>query len=169
MIQCPSCRHDNPTESHFCGQCGAALAGTARAGDAAAALERQVLELLAAGRKIEAIKVYREQTGAGLKVAKDAVEALAERRPSALPVTPSGAVDREFEAELLGLLRSGQKIEAIRLYRDRTSADLKVAKESVEQIARVHGVSTAAGRSGCLGTLVPLVLAFLGLMVSLFW
>ena len=31
---------------------------------------------LAAGRKIQAIKAYREQTGAGLKDAKDAVEAL---------------------------------------------------------------------------------------------
>lgn len=32
-------------------------------------------QLLAEGKKIEAIKVYREETGAGLKDAKDAVEA----------------------------------------------------------------------------------------------
>jgi ribosomal protein L7/L12 len=31
---------------------------------------------LGAGRKIEAIKLYRERTGVGLKEAKDAVEAL---------------------------------------------------------------------------------------------
>jgi ribosomal protein L7/L12 len=36
---------------------------------------------LAAGRKIEAIKLYREQHGVGLREAKDAVEALL-RRPS---------------------------------------------------------------------------------------
>lgn len=41
------------------------------------ATENQILELLAAGRKIAAIKLYREQTGRGLKEAKDAVEALA--------------------------------------------------------------------------------------------
>ncbi len=32
-----------------------------------------------AGRKIQAIKVYREATGAGLKDAKDAVDLLARR------------------------------------------------------------------------------------------
>ncbi len=34
----------------------------------------QILQLLQEGRKIEAIKVYRETTGAGLKEAKEAVE-----------------------------------------------------------------------------------------------
>lgn len=35
-----------------------------------------VRDLLAKGRKIEAIKLYRERTGAGLKEAKDAVESM---------------------------------------------------------------------------------------------
>lgn len=38
-----------------------------------------VISHLRAGRKIEAIKVYREETGAGLKEAKEAVEAIQER------------------------------------------------------------------------------------------
>jgi hypothetical protein len=40
-------------------------------------LEQRVLSLMAQGRKIEAIKLYRQETCAGLKEAKDAVEALA--------------------------------------------------------------------------------------------
>jgi hypothetical protein len=36
----------------------------------------QVVELVKAGQKIPAIKLYREQTGAGLKEAKDYVESL---------------------------------------------------------------------------------------------
>ena len=36
----------------------------------------EVRDLVARGNKIEAIKVYRERTGLGLKEAKDAVEAL---------------------------------------------------------------------------------------------
>lgn len=40
-------------------------------------LEQRVLVLLQGGKKIEAIRIYREQTGVGLKEAKDAVEALA--------------------------------------------------------------------------------------------
>jgi transposase InsO family protein len=39
-----------------------------------------VVALMAQGRKIQAIKVYRERTGVGLKQAKDAVEELARRR-----------------------------------------------------------------------------------------
>jgi ribosomal protein L7/L12 len=40
------------------------------------ALDTQLLELARTGRKIEAIKVYREQTGASLADAKDHVDAL---------------------------------------------------------------------------------------------
>lgn len=36
----------------------------------------ELTELLRQGRKIEAIKVYREETAAGLKEAKDAIEEL---------------------------------------------------------------------------------------------
>lgn len=36
----------------------------------------EVTRALAAGNKIEAIRLYRERTGVGLKEAKDAVEAL---------------------------------------------------------------------------------------------
>jgi large subunit ribosomal protein L7/L12 len=37
----------------------------------------QVMDEIRHGKKIQAIKLYREQTGVGLKEAKDAVEALA--------------------------------------------------------------------------------------------
>jgi hypothetical protein len=39
-------------------------------------LDKQVSELVRSGQKIEAIKLYREQTGVGLKEAKDHVEGL---------------------------------------------------------------------------------------------
>jgi Ribosomal protein L7/L12 C-terminal domain len=39
-------------------------------------IDKQVAELMRGGQKIEAIKLYREQTGVGLKEAKDYVEGL---------------------------------------------------------------------------------------------
>jgi Ribosomal protein L7/L12 C-terminal domain len=39
-------------------------------------LDRQISDLVRSGQKIEAIKLYREQTGVGLKEAKDYVERL---------------------------------------------------------------------------------------------
>ena len=38
-----------------------------------------VIGLIRAGKKIEAIKIYREETGTGLKEAKEAVEAIQDR------------------------------------------------------------------------------------------
>jgi ribosomal protein L7/L12 len=46
---------------------------------------RQVREALFAGNKIQAIKFYREQTGVGLKDAKDAVEKLESELRAASP------------------------------------------------------------------------------------
>lgn len=40
--------------------------------------QQQIRDLLASGKKIEAIKAYREATGADLKTAKDAVDAMEE-------------------------------------------------------------------------------------------
>ena len=39
-------------------------------------VDEKIMELIKAGEKIQAIKLYREQTGAGLKEAKDYVESL---------------------------------------------------------------------------------------------
>ena len=57
---------------------------------------QQILNALMAGRKIEAIKLYREATGKGLKDAKDfidrLVEELAERHPELLENRRSGCL-----------------------------------------------------------------------------
>jgi ribosomal protein L7/L12 len=53
--------------------------------------DQQILQLLAAGKKIAAIKIYREQTNVGLKEAKDAVEALAAQN-GIMPPRGSGCV-----------------------------------------------------------------------------
>lgn len=52
----------------------------------------QITEALLTGRKIEAIKLYRERTGCGLKEAKDEIEVLAAnlktRHPEKFPDRP---------------------------------------------------------------------------------
>lgn len=51
--------------------------------------KQEFLDALAQGQKIQAIKIYREMTGSGLKEAKDAVEKLAaelaEKYPGQFP------------------------------------------------------------------------------------
>ncbi|MBS0264819.1 MAG: ribosomal protein L7/L12 [Planctomycetes bacterium] len=43
-------------------------------------VDQKILDCLQSGQKIEAIKLYREQTGVGLKEAKDYVEGLQDPR-----------------------------------------------------------------------------------------
>ena len=99
-----------------------------------------VKKALRAGRKIEAIKLYREQTGAGLADAKAAVEAMEGREREAPALDESNRTD-PTEAVRQALL-AGRKIEAIKIYREQTGAGLAEAKDSVEAIdLRMRGGS----------------------------
>ncbi len=51
-----------------------------------------------------------------------------------------GVADPEPEtADIVAHLAAGKKIEAIKLYRERTGVGLKEAKDATEEIARCHG------------------------------
>ena len=95
----------------------------------------EVSRLLAAGRKVEAVRFYRDATGAGLKESLQAVSAL--ERPSG----PGGsgtevALSEQARTQVLGLITRGRKIEAIKAYRDATGVGPAQAKDSVERLAR---------------------------------
>jgi ribosomal protein L7/L12 len=165
MTRCPFCDHKNPPGATHCAECKAELLSSSDVDGGAAApeshsLSGRVLALVRDGRKIEAIKLYRDITGAGLKEAKDAVEAL--ERDGSLPTKPNGS--SAGDADIVDLLRAGQKIRAIKLYRDRTGSALADAKNAVEAMARTHGIP--ASQSGCgsavlAALLVVLVLGYL--------
>ena len=91
----------------------------------------EVMRLIKARRNIQAIKVYREHTGCSLKEAKDAIEAL-ERGDSVPPVQPQSRFVPPNAGQLESLVYAGQKIEAIKLYREQTGCSLREAKEAVE-------------------------------------
>ena len=118
--------------------------------------EAELWTLLAEGRKIDAIKRYREQTGAGLAEAKQAVEALERGEPP-----PAGdRADSSLEAEVLALLEQGRKIKAVKLYREQTGVGLKEAKDAVEAIGADRRIVTPS-KSGCLGVVLLLGLVLL--------
>ena len=99
MPRCPFCDRVNLADAKYCSECGAEISGERDELSIADSqpsqseildaiedpLERQVLSLLVAGSKIQAIKIYREATGVGLKEAKESVEAMAERSGVRVP------------------------------------------------------------------------------------
>jgi ribosomal protein L7/L12 len=103
-------------------------------------LQADALTLLAAGRKIEAVKRVRELTGLGLKEAKDYVDALQQGLAVETPALrgagawEGAAAPQELEAELRALVANGRKLEAIKLLRERSGIGLKEAKDFVDTL-----------------------------------
>jgi ribosomal protein L7/L12 len=132
-------------------------------------LEDLIRSLLSQGQRIQAIKLYREQTGVGLQQAMAAVVQL-ERGESVPDQEPVGADSQaaadDLEKPILELLVAGKKIAAIKLYRERTGSGLKDSKDAVEALAVRHGI-VAPAQSGCFGVLALLLLV-VGCM-SWFW
>ena len=120
------------------------------------------------GDKIAAIKLCREATGLGLAEAKDFVERL-ETSPNA-PLSP--APETGALSPIADLLFAGQKIQAIKLYREQVQpgAGLAEAKAAVEQLeaglrAQHPEKFTAKAKSGCTAVLAVLAV----LLVVLVW
>jgi ribosomal protein L7/L12 len=117
--------------------------------------EEEIRKLLDSGNKIQAIKMYREQTGVGLAEAKDAVEALAAggNLAGSSTVERVPADDPELVDEVKELLGQGNALPAVKLVRERTGRSLKESKEIVDQIGVDSGLTSPSG-SGCLGAVL---------------
>lgn len=113
------------------------------------ALREEVERLLSQNQKIKAIKVYRERTGVGLREAKEAVDSLDDMLRARGPqgfFSSAEVQDREIDAgpllaeapgeEVRRYLLAGEKIKAIKAYREQTGVSLKVAKDAVERLQR---------------------------------
>ncbi len=147
MPKCRVCNYDVHPNIGQCPHCGAPMEKPN------ADLEQQVRSLLDQGQKFEAVKLYKGQTGASLREAKQAVEAM---QVGADPPSPPHT-GSDLESELLRLLGDGQKIQAVKLYKDQKGTSLLEAKQAVESLAARHGLVTQ--QAGCLGALVVVVMA----------
>ena len=113
-------------------------------------LDDRLLERIAAGDKIGAIRVLREATGVGLAEAKAAVEHL--ERTGSMPAKPKPA-PADVPVELADLARQGKTVEAIKILRERRELSLADAKRIVDGLP----VDPGARRSGCLGVVIGAV------------
>lgn len=105
-------------------------------------IQRKVL----AGDKIGAIKLYRECTGVGLAEAKSAIEQMQTQlrgfTAAELVWPPKVPESRPVQAAAIAeALFRGEKIAAIKLYREQTQAGLAEAKRAVEEIEKSLRVS----------------------------
>jgi ribosomal protein L7/L12 len=137
LTRCPYCKTNVVVPPELRGDLSATRDPAQR--DAASPAIKEIGHLLSSGRKIDAIRLYREVFDTGLKEAKGAVEMLEAGRALPIPVSyaapqppiDSGAVLDDIRL----LLHQGKKIDAIKRYREVYSVGLKEAKDAVEAIA----------------------------------
>lgn len=141
MNRCPFCDSRVLGGVTTCPSCGAAVGdpdSEANTFDSTAShLEQRIRALLADGQKLEAIKLYREETGYALADAKQAVEDIEAGRS---PTQPAPDAPDDIEREALRLLENGKTIEAVKLYRNATGVGLKEAYKYVQSLGRYHKI-----------------------------
>jgi len=101
-------------------------------------LDESVRALVTKGRKIEAIKLYREAAGVSLKEAKETVEDIASGAlpGGAGPASIQAQSTADWMSQVRALLQAGKKIEAVKLYREMAGVGLKEAKDAVDELER---------------------------------
>jgi ribosomal protein L7/L12 len=115
-------------------------------------IAQRIGELVAAGQKIEAIKLLREATGLGLADAKNAIDAVGSGTPlpphllQQVAARTADAAAAELPADVLAAAAAGDRIRAIKLLREQRGLGLKEAKDLLDRVVPVP----AGTRRGCL-------------------
>jgi ribosomal protein L7/L12 len=171
MAFCLHCGERLPDGATRCASCGSPvesaeseLQQTSSMVPSDPGLTAKVRQLARQGQTIQAIKEYREVTGASLQNAKEAVEGWMRggesQSPSAVSIDP-GLTDNVRQ-----LARQGHKIQAIKEYREATGASLKTSKDAIESWMKSEGVAGSSG-AGCGTSVLLLLLLGVGLAVGL--
>lgn len=174
-IRCPYCNNSVIVPEALRTQKQSSLAD-ANANGIPDDIEAEIMQLVRAGKKIEAIKELRELSGLDLKEARDAVEALergetlsqlgVEWQSGGAAIGQAGSMVSSVDmSEITQLLKAGQKIEAIKRLRQATGLGLKESKDAIEALERgnVMAVVNALvggmvnGPAGSLAEVVMLV------------
>lgn len=148
------------------------------------------------GNKIEAIQLLRKLYPIGMSEAKELVDSLASGKPVQFPTLEKSYYQEHVVAsqtapslgdsysgnalynEVLCLLRAGQKIEAVRYYKQRVGCSLKEANTVVNQIEARHAsaegwkvaqrTSISVGTGALVGCIIPMAIAAVILVFVLF-
>ena len=129
------------------------------------ALEMQEIEEhLREGSKIAAIKAYVDATGVGLREAKEAVENMQRDLPmdstrDVVQPKAGQSMPESAAAEITEALFAGEKIHAVKVYREAMGGGLKDAKHAVDALEsdlrrECPGKFHFAAKQGCLGLLL---------------
>lgn len=133
----------------------------------------EIIELIRDNQKLEAVKRYKDLRGTSLLAAKNFIEELTERLRQESPETFVATPDLE---EIRKLIYAGQKLEAIKRYREARATSLYDAKQFIEQLTddlkqKSPEKFSIRSTTGCAGVLalvsITLATAVTGLIIVL--
>ena len=101
------------------------------------AVQEKIRRAILEGAKLDAVKIYRAETGANLLVCKNIVEEEMNRLKGStagtveqgLHLNQTGEID-----QILELIFANKKLDAVRAYRDSTGTSLLEAKKFIEEL-----------------------------------
>ncbi len=85
-MKCPNCKNPVSDNTASCEWCGEILAFKNENINHINKLDAEMIELVKAGKKLEAVKEYKERTGLGLKESKDYIDKISINIPQNLSV-----------------------------------------------------------------------------------
>ncbi|MCC9603332.1 hypothetical protein LOC67_22510 [Stieleria sp. JC731] len=119
-------------------------------------LNDKIRDLLSEGKKIAAVKLVRERQKCSLREAVNTVELIESGNEVSIS-DPAPASDGEMDA-VLDAIEKGEKLRAVKLYRESTGADLRESKEFVESLTRqLGGSATTSTQTGCFSSILLFV------------
>lgn len=91
----------------------------------------KVVQLVQQGQKLMALKVYRDETGYDLSTCKDVIDEVERQlKETALRET----LDMQPDDEVIQLLKRGEKLMAVKVYKEKTGCDLILAKNYIDEL-----------------------------------
>jgi ribosomal protein L7/L12 len=152
MLNCVFCEQENLVTSRQCQGCGAPLPPDEQSRLEDAVFHSQLQRMLEQGEKLKAITAYQRRTGASLSVATEFFDSL--DRDQQFATTSRSIADVEWAASKL--LERGEKIDAIKLYRDQAGLGLQEAKAEVDALEIRLGLEPEGTpqKSGCFGIIL---------------
>jgi ribosomal protein L7/L12 len=114
----------------------------------------EVLQCLARGHKLEAVKILKTATGLSLMESKQIADQL-EAEQGVLSRTKANPAGADWQVEAKRLLLQGQKIQAVQLCREKMGYSLQEAKERVEELAARQGIPDRS--IGCTSVLIVVI------------